>query len=220
MIIAIDGPGGVGKSTVARGVARSLGLPYLDTGATYRCAALAALRAGADPHDAGRVFSAVARATITFRSGRAILDGDDVTREIRSPEVTRAVTPVSAMAEVRHHCVSLQRQWVAGHGDRAVVEGRDIGTVVFPDASVKVFLTARPEIRAARRAGDAETTGQDVAAIAAALAHRDAADAGRDVAPMKPASDAVTIDTSELSIDEVIGRIVSLAGGAGALRPE
>ena len=168
MVVAIDGPSGVGKSTVARGVASALGLAYLDTGSTYRAATLAVLRAGADPLDPSAVIAVVERADIAYIDGVICLEGETVGNDVRSPEVTATVSAVSAVPEVRHRIVEMQRAWVRGHGD-AVVEGRDIGTVVFPDAPVKVYLTARPEVRAARRAGDAEASGRDLEDIVRAL---------------------------------------------------
>ena len=215
MVIAIDGPGGVGKSTVASRVAGELGLPHLDTGATYLAATLAALDARAAIEDAGAVAAVVAAADIGYESGRTTLDGRDVTEAIRSPEVTAAVSPVSAIPEVRTLVVAVQRRWVADHGGRAVVEGRDIGTVVFPHAAVKVFLTARPEVRARRRAGDAETAGRAVRDIAAELARRDHLDSTREASPLQPAADAAIIDTSELGIDDVVAEIMGLVEAIG-----
>ncbi len=210
MVIAIDGPGGVGKSTVTRALALELGVEYLDTGATYRAATVAVLQAGIDPADERNVIDRVTKAIIEYDNGIVLLDGADVSEAVRSADVTGAVSAVSAIAEVRAHVVAGQRSWVAARDGRAVVEGRDIGTVVFPDAPVKVFLTARPEIRAARRAGDAEAGGQTVTAIQNDLARRDSFDAGRDVSPMRAAPDAVMIDTSDLSINDVVGQILEL----------
>lgn len=215
MVIAIDGPGGVGKSTVASRVASRLRFPHLDTGATYRLATLAVLEAGVDVVDAAAVAAAVEAVEIGYHEGRATLDGRDVTAAIRSPAVTVAVSPVSAIPEVRSLMVAVQRRWVADRGGRAVVEGRDIGTVVFPDAAVKVFLTAAPEVRARRRAGDDETAGRSVEEIAAELARRDHIDSTRRVSPLQPAADAAIIDTSELGIDEVVSAVVALVDAAG-----
>lgn len=214
MVVAIDGPGGVGKSTVASRVAAVLDVPHLDTGATYRTATLAALRAGAGLEDPAAVVAAVRRADIGYDEGRATLDGEDVTDAIRSPEVTAAVSLVSAIPEVRALAVAIQRGWVAARGGRAVVEGRDIGTVVFPKAAVKVFLTATPETRARRRARDAETAGRGVDAIAAELARRDHLDSTRAVSPLRAAEDASIVDTSELGIDEVVAEVLALAEDA------
>jgi len=211
VVVAIDGPGGVGKSTVARRVAGRLGLPYLDTGATYRAATLRTLRAGADPGDEDAVLAALEGIEIDFEDGVVRLDGEDVTAAVRAPAVTAAVSAVSAHRRVRQRIVARQRRWVETRGGNAVVEGRDIGTVVFPGAAVKVFLTARPEVRAARRARDPVTGRRDPARVAAELAARDRADSTRPVSPLRAASDAVVIDTSDLDIDEVVDRIVALA---------
>lgn len=211
MVIAIDGPGAVGKSTVSRLVAERLGYPELNTGAIYRAATLAVLRAGADPGDDAAVVAAVVAATIDYEDGRVLLDGHDVTAATRSAEVTAAVSPVSAIAEVRRLLVERQRAWLADHGPDAVVEGRDIGTVVFPDAGTKVYLTARPEVRAARRARDGEAAGADAAKVAAELAARDRYDSSREVSPLRAADDAVTVDTSDLTIAEVVEAVVLLA---------
>jgi cytidylate kinase len=213
MVIAIDGPGGVGKSTVTRALALAVGYDYLDTGATYRAATVAVLQDGIDPSDHGAVIERVRVATIGYQDGIVYLDGDDVSQAVRSEEVTAAVSAVSAIPEVRTIVVAGQRAWVDSRGGHAVVEGRDIGTVVFPDAPVKVFLTARPEIRAARRAGDAEAEGKDFGTIQRDLARRDTYDAGRAASPMKPAVDAVVLDTSDLSINAVVARIVAMVDG-------
>lgn len=214
MVIAIDGPGGVGKSTVTRALALELGLEYLDTGATYRAATVAVLRAGIDPADAAAVIGRVERVDIAYRSGIVYLDGEDVSTDVRCEAVTAAVSTVSAIPEVRDVVVAGQRAWVAARGGRAVVEGRDIGTVVFPDAPVKVFLTARPEVRAARRSGDDEATGRGITEIQTDLQRRDGFDAGRMVSPMRPADDATVLDTSDLSINEVVDRILALVEAA------
>ncbi len=211
MVIAIDGPGGVGKSTVARRVAFSRGLEYLDTGATYRAAALAAVRAEVDLDDSSAVVSAVAAATIEYRRGITLLDGEDVSTEIRTPQATAASSAVAAIAEVREIVVAMQRAWVDARDGKAVVEGRDIGTVVFPEADLKIFLTARPEVRAARRAGDPEADGAAVTEIHAALEQRDHADSTREVSPLRPAPDAYVIDTSDMPLDAVIGEVLGQA---------
>lgn len=210
MVIAIDGPGGVGKSTVARRVATALGADYLDTGATYRAATLAALRSAADPGDVDAVLAALGAVEITYEDGTIYLDGVDVSAAVRSPEVTAAVSAVSAIPELRRRVVELQRQWVDEHDGRAVVEGRDIGTVVFPDAFLKIFLTASPGVRAARRAGDRETQGMHVTDIVAELERRDHLDSTRHASPLQRADDAVVINTDELELDEVIGEVLNL----------
>ena len=223
-VIALDGPSGSGKSTVARGVATALGLAYVDTGATYRAATLAALRAGVDVDDAAAVERVVSGADITVSTDPELawvrLDGDDVTAEIRGAEVTAAVSVVSAVPAVRTRLVDLQRGLAAGG---AVVEGRDIGTVVAPGAPVKVFLDADPEVRAARRAAEAEagvrsSGGNLVQAVAADLARRDRLDSSRRTSPLQAAADAVHLDATALSAAEVIAEVLALAAAAGFAR--
>jgi CMP/dCMP kinase len=212
VVVAIDGPGGVGKSTVARAVADALGLPYLDTGSYYRMATLVTLRAGADPESQDDVLRALRGVDIDFVDGSLLLESEDVTSELRSEEVTGAVSAVSAHPDVRARIVQLQRDWVADHSGSAVVEGRDIGTAVFPDAPVKVFLTADAATRARRRAGDAEASGRDLAEIAADLRARDEADSTRAASPLRPADDAVAIDTTDMSVAEVVKAVLDLVG--------
>ena len=200
-VIAIDGPAGSGKSTVARRLAEHLGLDYLDTGAMYRAVTFAALRHGIDPADADRVAN-LARAVDLEVSIKGVqVEGVDATIEIRGPEVSRAVSVVAANPEVRTELVRRQREWAHEH-DGGVLEGRDIGTVVFPDARLKVYLTARPDVRAERRA--AEVTGLDYETVAADMARRDALDAARDESPMRQSDDALVFDTTDLTIDEVV----------------
>jgi cytidylate kinase len=210
VVIAVDGPGGVGKSTVAGRVAEALDLPHLDTGSTYRAAGLTALHSDAPLDDSDAVLDAVVGVDITIVEGIVSIDGVDVTDDLRSDDVTKASSVVAAHPEVRERIVALQRAWVAKRGGSAVVEGRDIGTVVFPDASVKIYLTARPEIRAARRSGDAEAGNKSNDQITAELAARDHADSSRKASPLRPAEDAEIIDTSELSIDEVVEQVLAL----------
>jgi CMP/dCMP kinase len=210
VVIAIDGPGGVGKSTVTRLLSQVLGIDFLDTGATYRAAAVAALEAGADLDDESSVLDAVTGRVIAYDSGVITLDGVPINEEVRSERVTRAVTPVSAFPRVREHVVQMQRDWVRDHGGNAVVEGRDIGTVVFPDAAVKVFLTAPAALRAARRSGDAEAADKAVAEIIADLNRRDQADSTREASPLRPAEDAIEIDTSTMTAEEVAAAILDL----------
>src|SRR4051812_16266598 len=183
-VVAVDGPSGSGKSTVARGVAARLGLEVLDTGAMYRAVTLAALERGIDLHDP-TACADVARAARIVVDGAAYLDGRDVSTDIRGAEVTRAVSTVSAHPGVRTVLVARQREWVETHGG-GVVEGRDIGTVVFPDAPVKVFLTAPDDIRAARRALDEADAARQmtVEEVAADLARRDALDSNRASSPL------------------------------------
>jgi cytidylate kinase len=213
-VIAIDGPAGSGKSTVARGVADALGLPTLDTGAMYRSVALAALDAGVDLAD-GEAVAAVARAArIELEAGQVFLDGRDVSAEIRGPRVTAAVSQVSSHPTVRSVLVERQRGWVADHGG-GVVEGRDIGTVVLTDAPLKVFITARDEVRAARRQRDevAAARAIEVEDVRAALAGRDQADStlGRATRPEDAAPDAVIVDTSDATAAEVIAEVLARA---------
>lgn len=190
MLVALDGPAGAGKSTVARAVAEALGFTYLDTGAMYRCVGL---RAVTDP--------AVDAATldIRFDGHRVLLDGEDVTDAIRTPEAGQAASRIATDPAVRSALVAQQRKIIAT-GD-FVAEGRDIGTVVAPDAEVKVWLTASPEERARRREIPVEE-----------LTERDERDASRETSPMKPAEDAIEVDTTGLDIDEVVARIVGLVG--------
>lgn len=207
MIIAIDGPGGSGKTTVSRTVAERLGLAHLDTGAFYRAATLAVIRHGEDLDDE-EVVSIVAAMNLDYADGVMRIGEEDISEAIRSDEVTAQVSRVSAIRYVRTLMVDRQRAWVAEHGNAAVVEGRDIGTVVFPDADVKVFLTARPEVRAARRAD--ETDG-NVTEVVADLTRRDTQDSRRAVSPLTAADDAIEIDTSEMSIDAVVDLVVELS---------
>jgi len=210
VVVAIDGPGGAGKTTVSRGVADLLAVPHLDTGAFYRAAALAALRGGVNLDDASAVAEAVRNTQFDYRGGTMLVDGEDVTEAIRSPDVTSHASQVSAIRKVREVLVSRQRAWVEQHGGSAVVEGRDIGTVVFPGALVKVFLTARPDVRAGRRAGELPDGAESLEGIARELERRDRRDSTRRASPLRPAQDAVEIDTSDMSIAEVVTRIVQL----------
>jgi len=213
-IIAIDGPAGSGKSTVARGVAAALGVPTLDTGAMYRAVTLAALESGVDLADGDAVASVARAADIVQEQGGVTLGGRDVSTDIRGPEVTGAVSQVSAHPAVRTVLVERQRAWVADHGG-GVLEGRDIGTVVLPDAPVKVFLTARDDVRAARRQKDEAAAARTIAVenVRDALNDRDAADAtlGRATRPEDAAADALVLDTSDLTAQEVIDVIVTQA---------
>jgi cytidylate kinase len=213
-VIAIDGPAGSGKSTVARGVATALGLPTLDTGAMYRAVALAALDAAVDLADGDAVAAIARTARIELEDAVTRLDGRDVSADIRGPRVTGAVSQVSAHPQVRTVLVDRQRTWVDEHGG-GVVEGRDIGTVVLADAPLKVFITARDDVRAARRQRDENAARRtvDVDDVRSALHRRDEADGtlGRATRPEDAAPDAIVIDTSDVTADEVIADVVRRA---------
>lgn len=206
-VIAIDGPAGSGKSTVARALAKHLGLKYLDTGAMYRAVAFAVLRAGGDPDNAESTTATARLVDLDIGLDRVMVDGVDATVEIRGPEVSRAVSAVAANPEVRKELVSRQREWTVRQGG-GVLEGRDIGTVVFPDAELKVYLTADPEVRARRRAK--EVTDLDYEQVAADIARRDALDTTRAADPLVEAADATVVDTTGLDIDEVVATITEL----------
>jgi CMP/dCMP kinase len=208
LLIAIDGPAGAGKSTVARAVAKRLGLTYMDSGAMYRCVALLSLTA--PDVEPGRLARAARIELGVGGAGRVALDGRDVTAEIRAPEVSAAASRVAADPEVRTAIVARQRRLIGG-GDW-VAEGRDIGTVVAPDAELKVFLTASAQERARRRADE---LGADADTVLAEQALRDERDAGREHSPLVPAADAVMLDTTELSVEGVVERIAALAREVG-----
>jgi cytidylate kinase len=229
-VVAIDGPSGSGKSSTSRGVARALGLEYLDTGAMYRAMAWYMLERGIDVSDAAAVASLAGEpqlASTTDPDAPAIaVDGSDVSLAIRGEAVTGAVSPVAAVPEVRTRLVALQREVVdqaRGRDRGIVVEGRDIGTVVLPDATAKIFLTADAEARAARRAlEDADRAGEsgpghsEIAATAASLAARDAIDSGRSTSPLRRADGAVQVDGTFMTLPEVIETIVGIVGEACA----
>lgn len=206
MVIAIDGPAGAGKSSVARAVAAALGFTYLDSGAMYRCVALSALEAAADLGDAETLGRLAAGLEIDLRDGRVELDGRDVGTAIREPRVTEAASRVSVHAPVRAAMVARQRRLI--ESGSYVAEGRDIGTVVSPEAPLKVFLTASAEERARRRAAQ---SGEDEAAVLAAQSQRDERDESRQHGALRVAPDAIEIDTTGLSLDEVVARVVALA---------
>lgn len=209
-VVAIDGPAGSGKSTVARRLAEALGLDYLDTGAMYRSVTFAALANGVDPEDDDKVALLAREVRIDLRpDGSVLVDGVDATTQIRGPEVSRSVSAVAANQEVRAELVSRQREWARRRGG-GVLEGRDIGTVVFPSARLKVYLTAQPEVRAARRAR--EVTDLDYDSVAADLARRDEYDSTRRHDPLREADDALIVDTSELTIDQVVELLVERVG--------
>lgn len=204
-LIAIDGPSGSGKSTLARALAERLGLPRLDTGAMYRAVALAVLRAGVDPSDGERA-GAIARAASVEVGERVLLDGKDVTEEIRSPEVDETVSVVAAHPSVRRALQARQRAWAEERGG-GVVEGRDIGTAVLPDATVKVFLVADLDERARRRA--AQATGTPAARARAVIEKRDALDAVREDSPLRQAPDALVLDSTRRSVDELVEEVLA-----------
>jgi cytidylate kinase len=210
MVIAIDGPAGAGKSTVARALAERLGFTYLDSGAMYRCVALAALRENADPTSAAGMEPLARRLDLELRGGRALIAGADVSAAIRSPEVSAAASKVSVHAGVRAAMVERQRRLVAEGG--WVAEGRDIGTVVCPEAPLKVFLTAAEDERARRRAAE---SGRDSSAVLAEQRDRDGRDRDREHGALRSAPDAVEIDTTGLGIEAVVERIAALAAERG-----
>lgn len=215
VVVAVDGPAGTGKSSVSRGLARALRARYLDTGAMYRIVTLAVLRAGIDPANQADVVGVVAdvRLSVSYdpNEDRSYLDGEDVSSEIRGDEVTRAVSAVSAVPAVRTRLVELQRTMAHGPGG-VVVEGRDIGTVVLPDADVKIFLTASAETRARRRNDQNVSAGlsDDYAGVLADVRRRDHLDSTRAVSPLRAASDAVVVDTSDMTESEVIAHLLDL----------
>jgi cytidylate kinase len=224
-LIAIDGPSGTGKSTVARRVAQALDAGYLDTGAMYRIVTLAVLGAAMDPHDDAAVAALLPGLSFDSPTNagpqRHSLSGSDVTTEIRGPAVTLAVTPVSANPAVR--AFLLERQRLLARSGRMVVEGRDIGTVVVPDADLKVYLTADAAERARRRhrqnaalvGGPTGDVGADLAAVATDLHRRDSKDSSRAHAPLQAAVDAVVVDSSELAVEETVARVLALAAERG-----
>lgn len=215
VVVAVDGPAGTGKSSVSRGLAHELQARYLDTGAMYRIVTLAVLRAGIDPADQEAVGAAAAGVKLSVGfdpdEDRSYLDGEDVSSEIRGDEVTRAVSAVSSVPAVRTQLVQLQRSLAHGPGS-VVVEGRDIGTVVLPDAHVKIFLTASAETRARRRNDQNVAAGlpDDYESVLTDVRRRDHLDSTRAVSPLRAASDAVVVDTSAMTESEVIAHLLQL----------
>jgi cytidylate kinase len=210
MVIAIDGPAGAGKSTVAKGVARALGFTYLDSGAMYRCVALAAIDRGVDVEDGPRLGELAWSLDIDFANDSIRMDGRPVEGKIRSPEVTIASSHVSVHPEVRQAMVKRQRELIAA--GNYVAEGRDIGTVVSPGSPLKIFLTADEEERARRRAAD---SGESVDEVQAAMRDRDRRDQSRADSPLRAADDSVALDTTDLEPDQVVERIAELARERG-----
>ena len=208
-VVAIDGPAGAGKSTIARELARVLNLPYLDTGAMYRGITCAALRKGIDPSDDAAVAELALITQLDISEDGLLVDGIDATADIRGEAVTRAVSSVAANSEVRRDLRERQRSWVATRGG-GVVEGRDIATVVFPDARLKVFLTASPLVRAQRRVAQ---IGGDVDQIARDIAERDHKDSTRSDSPLRESENAILVDTSNRSIEDVVNQIVEVFHG-------
>lgn len=215
LLLAVDGPSGTGKSTTCRRLATELEAKYVDTGAMYRVATLAVLRAGVDPADSARVIEVTADLPLSVNddpdSTEVLLAGEDVSAEIRGPEVTRNVSAVSAIPQVRDNLVALQRR-LATQAHRAIVEGRDIGTVVLVDAPVKVFLTASAEVRARRRFDQDVAAGReaDFDTVLADVERRDELDSNRATSPLRPAEDAIIVDTSELSFTQVLDTLMTL----------
>ncbi|WP_197714712.1 (d)CMP kinase [Corynebacterium alimapuense] len=215
LLLAVDGPSGTGKSSTCRTLAKQLDAKYVDTGAMYRVATLAVLRAGVDPADTARVIEATTDLPLMVNddpdSTEVLLAGEDVSAEIRGPEVTGAVSAVSAIPEVRTNLVALQRR-LAHQAHRAIVEGRDIGTVVLVDAPVKVFLTASAEVRARRRFDQDIAAGRNVDfdTVLADVIRRDGLDSTRTTSPLIPAVDATIVDTSEQSLEQVLDTLMHL----------
>jgi len=212
-VIAIDGPSGVGKGTVARAIADAFGYRHVDTGAMYRALAWRVIDLGVDLENEPAVFALASRSEIVVANGQVAVDGVDVTSAIRTPQIDRAVTSVARMPSVRELFVVRQR--ALGRDGGIVMEGRDIGTVVFPDADVKIYLDASPEERARRRAADPAHggRGQALATVASAMADRDRIDSTRAASPLMIAPDAVVVDTSGLAVPDVVAKVMAIIGG-------
>ena len=208
-VVAIDGPAGAGKSTIAKELARVLQLPYLDTGAMYRGITCAALRSGVDPNNEEAVAKLAVTTVLNITNEQLFVDGVDATSDIRGEAVTRAVSAVAANSDVRRELRERQRVWVAERGG-GVVEGRDIATVVFPDARLKVYLTASPLVRAQRRVAQ---IGGDVEQIARDIAERDHKDSTRVDSPLRESDNAIVVDTSDRTIGDVVSQIAGIFNG-------
>ena len=206
-VIAIDGPAGSGKSTVAQALATRLNLHYLDTGAMYRAVAFAVIHQQIDIHDIEKVIQAAKSLDLQLTQESCVVNGIEATEEIRGQEVTLLVSQVAAVPEVRAEMVKRQRTW-AEERNGGVMEGRDIGSVVFPDASLKIYLTASEEVRAQRRAAEIEE--RDVASIAADIERRDTVDTQRSASPLMEAEDAIVVDTSEMTLEQVVDHVIEL----------
>ena len=205
-VIAIDGPAGAGKSTVGRAIAGQLGLEYLDTGAMYRAVTFGVLRRGLDPHDVESVAAVAAEVDLSVDDRSVVVDGVDATIEIRGREVTQAVSAVAANPAVRAELVRRQREWADHHGG-GVIEGRDIGSVVFPDADLKLYVTASPRVRAERRVAE---IGGDVDEVEASIIERDRKDSTRADSPLQQTDGAVVVDTTGMTVAEVVAHILEM----------
>lgn len=206
-VIAIDGPAGSGKSTVAKALAVRLNLDYLDTGAMYRAVAFAAIQEKIEPNDIKKITEVAESLELELTEESCVVNGVDATKEIRGPEVTSLVSQIATMSEVRIEMVKRQRAWAESR-DGGVMEGRDIGSVVFPDAMLKIYLTASEEVRAERRA--AEVKEEDIATVAADIERRDTVDTQRSTSPLIEAEDAIVVDTSEMTIEQAVEYVIGL----------
>lgn len=215
IVVAIDGPAGAGKSTIAKALAARLGVRYLDTGAMYRAVTFAAMSSGIELNDQNLVADLTRKSKMLLTDESVVINGLDATVAIRNSEVTAAVSTVAANSLVRTELRERQRQWITDHNG-GVVEGRDIGSVVFPDATLKVYLTASPIVRARRRVAQ---SGGNVDEIATSIASRDLQDSSRSDSPLTQTDDAIIIDTSDRSIDEVVAHLVELTNKTSRKNP-